>query len=1121
MKKQKRLIAMLTAVMLIVANLGVITFAGESYEAGKVYDATEAYVKKQPSSYSYNGYKMVPFATCDDFLSGIGIGTGSALASSRTIAKGDKLVIEFKTPIDSSKFETITISMKQVPGNSYNAYNASDDILSTVRKSFSFSTYGIEKVSFLTSLFANKDGMVEAIILQNTDASEAGQLFVDEFFVSEKSYELNVVYDANQENVKTQSTTTYKGVTVVPFSEIGDFWSKDANASNESGYALVGSRAEGKALLKGDVLVLEFVRDIKAKDFPYITLTFATSTVNGSSLDFYNTSEIQNGVLGKAKVSGDVAFWEFRTVTLKTSDFKDANGYVSSIAMKVTGDEAATFAIGQFTLTKTAPVSEGTGSDILVDGTDKNNQYDATAANFVVQGSNTYKGLTINPLSTCSDYLAKEVGIGDGYSIASQDFVKEGDVIAIQFKNPIDSKKADLITMAIKHTPGYVFEAYMLSDTSMTKAIKSFSTGTYELEKVAFRTSLFAESDGKVAGILLKCVTAGESGQFFIDGYNLDMDPYKLGVTYDVDENYVKLQSSDTYNGLTVVPFTERSLFWSKEAKVESDAGYGVMPHKADGSDIVNGDVMILEFVTDISADKFEVLNLTLATSLQEGATFEVYNVNEIKDGKLGPVRQRVSADFWDFKLNNLALASLADENGYVSGIALKLVTDKVETFTVGSFSLATLDSLVEKNSPDILDNKISVTETDDAYDFYIEFNKTGSKSSSANEDSMGDMVSINGVKVSDINKKEKHVTVEWLQMGRYNLKVSVDKDYEGEGAVINKDKLLVGNCITLAKGLLLPNGEKLSDTFGLHIYVTDNITDVQDGKDYQPIELNGIRSQMDQNDNLMITLSFNNQVTGDHLYYANNPESFNSKELSKLNGEVIYYDPDLSKAFIYGGYKSSLLDNLKINGNSIAEWLAMDQISGSPAYNTAIMIHYGMEGGKTATIFVGKESNIFKEILKSHDDETMRITLEEGLKFTTGKALGSSATYGYEDGVWTKLAVGDFSVYYDGQKVEDGAKLEVNNVVSANNIEIYGEGNYRIDEAADGNTATYTIYDGDEKVMEFSVTGTEVVLVQPIETSTNIWMYVISVLAAVVVLGAAGITIYGVRRKKHAKIDK
>ncbi len=1118
MRKQRRVVAFVVAVALAVANLSVVSLAKTAYKSDKVYDATEQNLKKQPSSYSFNGYKMVPFATCDTYLSTLEpdpIGTGYAMASSTMVQQGDKLVIEFQTPIDSKKFETITVSMKQVPGNSYDAYNATDDILSTVRKSFSFSTYGIEKVSFLTSLFADEKGMVSAIILQNTKATEAGQLFVDEFFVSKKSYKMNEIYDADAENVKTQSVTEYNGLEVIPFGEIGTFWSQEAKVANESGYALVASRPEGQPLKQGDALVLELVRDIKAKDFPYINLTFITSSASGTSVDFYNANEIKDGKLGEKKAEGEVAFWEFKTISLKTEDFQDSNGYVGAIAMKITGIEAATFAIGQFKLTKTEQLPEGVGNDIVVDGKDKNNKYDATAKNFVIQGTDKYQNLTINPLGICSDYLSKEVGIGEGYSIATTDFVKKGDVIAIQFKKPIDSAKADIITMTIKHTPGYVFEAYKLSDTGMGNMIKSFSTGTYELEKVAFRTELFAEADGKVDGILLKCITEGDPGQFFIDGYNLGNDPYHLGVTYDVDENYAKVQNSDMYNGLKVVPFTERSQFWTTEAKVDSDMGYGLIANRLDGQPISKGNVMIFEFVTEIPAKKFEVLNLTLATSTQEGATFEVYNVSEIKNGQLGPVRQRVSADFWNFKVNNLALSSLADKNGYVSGIALRLVTDEAATFTVGSFSLATMDSLVVAGGADILDNKISVTETTSTYDFYIEFNKTGSTISHANEATLGDMISVNDVKVSEINKKETHVRVQWQLMGRYNMKVSVDKDYVGPGSIINKDLLLVGNCIELQKGLPFPDGDKLSDNFALHIYVTDNIVDVQEEKEYMPIELNGIRSQMDQNDNLMITLSFNNQVTGDHLYYANNPESFNSKELSKLNGEVIYYDADMSKAFIYGGYKSSLLDHLKINGNSIGEWLAKDQVSGSPAYNTAIMIHYGMEGGKTATIFVGKESNIFKEILKSYENETMRITLEEGLKFTTGKALGTTSTYGYEENVWTKLSTDGFSVYYDGQKVEDGAKLTVNNTVSANNIEIYGEGNYRIEEAVSGMTATYTIYDGEEKAMEFTVTGTEVVLVY--NTDGNIWTYVIIGLAAIVVLATAGLVIYGVRRKKHA----
>ena len=182
MKKKHRALALLTAFAVGVASItssyaaDQVSAAQTTYESGKVYDATETYFKVQPLSYSYNGYKMRPFSNCDTYLSDNQLGDeGYALSTADNVKKGDKLVIEFKEPIDSRKYETISISMNQVPDNSYNAYNASDDILSTVRKSFQIGSYDLEKISFSTSLFAEDDGMVRAIILQNKKAGNAGQ----------------------------------------------------------------------------------------------------------------------------------------------------------------------------------------------------------------------------------------------------------------------------------------------------------------------------------------------------------------------------------------------------------------------------------------------------------------------------------------------------------------------------------------------------------------------------------------------------------------------------------------------------------------------------------------------------------------------------------------------------------------------------------------------------------------------------------------------------------------------------------------------------------------------------------------------------------------------------------
>ena len=150
MKKKHKALALFTAFVVGVASVTpfhateLLGAAQTTYESGKVYDATEVYFKVQPQSYTYNGYKMRPFSSCDTYLSDIGVGDGYALSTDGNVKKGDKVVIEFKKPIDSRKYETISISLKQVPGNSYDAYNASDNILSTVRKKFQIEGYGIE-----------------------------------------------------------------------------------------------------------------------------------------------------------------------------------------------------------------------------------------------------------------------------------------------------------------------------------------------------------------------------------------------------------------------------------------------------------------------------------------------------------------------------------------------------------------------------------------------------------------------------------------------------------------------------------------------------------------------------------------------------------------------------------------------------------------------------------------------------------------------------------------------------------------------------------------------------------------------------------------------------------------
>lgn len=1123
MKGRKRALSLLSALVIGITTVAapaasyITGQAKITYEKNKMYDATETYLKVQPETYSYNGYKVAPFVHSDNYLSTNGLGEGMAMSTMGPVKKGEKLVIEFQTPIDSKKYETITLHMKQVPGNRYEAYNVNDDILSTVRKTISFGSYDVEKISFDASNFADSKGMVKAIMLKNVKAETEGQFFVDGFSLSDAPYKLGKTYDANEDYLKRQSATTYEGLKVVPFGEMSTFWSADAKVEGESGSALIASKPEGVAVVKGEVLVVEFVHEINAKAFPYVNLNLTTSTGGGATLDFYNVNEIKNGKLGKKQASGLAGFWGFATVSLPTASFADSNGNVQAIAMKLTSSEAATFSVGSFRLTGKKQSNSNSGTTPGNDTSkDSKNQYDGNEKNIVVQTADTYKGIKILPLAGCGSELAGW-GIGEGKAVYTNENVKKGDVLAIQFVKPIDSKQVDLLTLSLKQIPGYSYSLYKGTDIKMQKAIKTLSFGSYDIEMTALRTKLFAEADGKVRTLLLKCESAGDPGQFFLDGYSLSKDTYEKGVLYDADEDHVKLQGGGTYGNLSIAPFNERTDFWEKEAKVDTDKGYAVLAHRTDSTSPKKGDLMVLEFVTDIDTAKFEVLNLTMTTSSQQGAIFEVFNVYTAKDGKNIQSTQRISADFWSFKTNNISLNALADENGYVGAIGLRLVSDTAETFSIGAYSLGSLSDLVEKGKPQILDNKISVFETEDAYEFVIEFNSTGNQTSKDNEETLAEVVSFNGYTLKEINKDKKNITLSVDLMGRYCMTLRVNKDYKGVGAVKNVKRHFVGNNVQIQKGYKLPNGEALRETYGLHVYLTDSITDTVSEDTFQSIGVNQVISGIDANGNLTINVYFTNQITGNPIYFLCNPDSFNKKNVASLNAETILYDATVAEAFIYGGYKSSLMDNIIINGNTVAEWMAVDELKGSAGYNTAVMVHYGQASDKAASIIFSGNTEVGKSINEAYESGTLDLRLGEGLKFSTGRELKKTVAYRCEKGIWTQVAVDDFAVYYDGQKVVDGQTIQVANEPSLYNVTVTGEGNYQVEEKKDGTTATYTVTEDGEKCLTFTVEGTKVTM-PAVEETSNL-PYVIGGIAGILLLAGIvlAIILLTKRRKQHA----
>ena len=181
--------------------------------------------------------------------------------------------------------------------------------------------------------------------------------------------------------------------------------------------------------------------------------------------------------------------------------------------------------------------------------------------------------------------------------------------------------------------------------------------------------------------------------------------------------------------------------------------------------------------------------------------------------------------------------------------------------------------------------------------------------------------------------------------------------------------------------------------------------------------------------------------------------------------------------------------------------------------------MHYGQMGDRVATIIVTSNTKIGEILNKSYKNGELQVLLEEGLKFTSGRAVLEDAAYKYDGTAWKKVSADAFAVYYDGQKVEDGEEIVVEKLVSADNITVMGDGEYKIEESVSDDTATYTIWDGEEKKLSFRVKGNQII---PAEITEIPYVPMAVGGVVILILAVAGVVILKGRRKKHAeeKVD-
>lgn len=418
-------------------------------------------------------------------------------------------------------------------------------------------------------------------------------------------------------------------------------------------------------------------------------------------------------------------------------------------------------------------------------------------------------------------------------------------------------------------------------------------------------------------------------------------------------------------------------------------------------------------------------------------------------------------------------------------GTARCFMTTKEVIGVKGTDSSYTLFEACDESKPAVLDDSITATVTSEGYQFDIRLNRTGEQPADAYvEDSAGECVSINGVTLAEINAEEKYATAKWQYLGgRYYLQIVLSAEYEGDAEILNEDDYFAGNYITLDRALTLPNGKALGTSFILHVYRTNSITEIVD-EDLQEesICVENISAGYDVNGDFNIWITFSEEISAGMRLFLASPDSFGKTQLKPMNSQsIVYYDDELAKNFISGGYKSALLDKVLVNGVSLGEWLAYDS---TPGYLTAVMVHYGQVTQKTMSIVCDLAddgswaTDIFNSATEAYKNGGLTVSVQAGMRFPTGKVTCTDADYQYINGAWKKKTT-EFGVYYAGKKV--GNEQTVESEIRANLGDIHVEGNeaYTFEETRTGDVVRFIVKANGKQVFAFSVKET-------IETSSD-----------------------------------
>ena len=592
---------------------------------------------------------------------------------------------------------------------------------------------------------------------------------------------------------------------------------------------------------------------------------------------------------------------------------------------------------------------------------------------------------------------------------------------------------------------------------------------------------------------------------------------YSEGIEYKGTDSSFKLHLEETFKGHSATPLNGYTDVFMK---------YDVQGEKLDhkilvsGSNTAKDNLMVLNFVHPIDAKQFAQINLRVYINHAVGIS--TYNANDVTAAALGTPLESFSVSGGMFSYLSLTSAFYADDDGMIDMVVFRFNEDCQmqfgpngeelkdgsgrlirDTFHFVSFNVANPD-IVTKDS-------FTVKDLGESYSATFRFNKVGEIENNATLDLS--KVTLNGQPLSTIKQECSAITAEWIAVkGVYQISVSLPKTYQGDARIKNPQYNFANNHMGVEKGLTFPNGEVLSKSYACHLYSGEKILDSNMASNLKSTQIQYIKYSFDaDSNNLRFTLYFDKNVTSSPYYHACEAEYWRGNDLYNFDNTL--YDASIAQIFVDGGYKSSLLNSIVVNGKTIGEWHAHDS-----GMLTNVQTHYGNSGLNCVDVIFAEACpntyDALNALVKSGNG--IVIEVKAGLKFMVNTETKTSQTFVLNEGSFQeKVQSSDIKVYYDGALVDYGDLITVQTAVSAQSLAVEGVTEYDISSVKNEGVTVYTVTYGDGETFTFSVKED---LVQVKDKDDNGFVVIlIIVISAVVIVGAVVATIIVLKKKKSA----